>query len=590
MAKTDKEVANEKATRIMSAVARMAAFYRNNPHRFAKDYLNINLKLFQKMLIYEMNFSSNLMFIAARGLGKSFLIAVFACIRCILYPGTIIVVSSKTRKQAIGILEKITDILMPNSANLRMEIKETVVNQSNAEIVFKNGSIIRVATANDNSRFMRAHILIYDEFRMIDLNVISTVLRKFLSTPRQPGFLDKPEYKDYPLERNKEFYLSSAWMVAHWSYDRMLSYTNNFLDESKAYFVCGLPYQLSIKEKLLDPRQVEDEMSESDFNQFTFDMEMSCLWQGSADGALYRYDDVSKNRKLTKVWYPKKISDLLQDKKIKIPDKVNGEVRILSVDIALMSSKKRDNDASSIFVTQSIPNRSERYMSNVVYSENIEGVVTDELVLKIRKYFNEFEADYLVIDGRGLGLPVIDALGKDIYDDETGEIMPALACFNNPELAERCRVKGAPRVIYAVIATSELNSAMALGLREAFRQGKIHLPIHELDCEDEVLKDLKGYKGLDYTSKALLQMPYYNTTLLINELINLTYEPKGNIIRVHEKSGFRKDRYSSLSYNYYLISQLELKLKKPEEEDSEIEFIFKRPNPRGRDYGRRSRI
>lgn len=65
--KTEQEVANDKSTRIMNAVANMAAFYRANPHRFAKDYLNINLKLFQKILIYMMNFSSNLMFIAARG-------------------------------------------------------------------------------------------------------------------------------------------------------------------------------------------------------------------------------------------------------------------------------------------------------------------------------------------------------------------------------------------------------------------------------------------------------------------------------------------------------------------------------------------
>lgn len=93
-------------------------------------------------------------------LGKSFLIAVFCCIRCILYPGTIVVVSSKTRKQAIGVLEKVMDILAPTSPNLKNEIKCMIVNQSDAYIEFHNTSMIKVATANDNSRFMRAHILI----------------------------------------------------------------------------------------------------------------------------------------------------------------------------------------------------------------------------------------------------------------------------------------------------------------------------------------------------------------------------------------------------------------------------------------------
>lgn len=158
--KTDVEIANEKAERIMNAVSRMTAYYRSNIHRFAEEYLGLSLRLFQKICLFMMEFNTNFMFIAARGIGKSFLIAIYAVCKAILYPGTLIVVSSKTRKQAIGILEKITQILMPNSPNLRREIKKVEVNQSNAEIEFHNKSIIKVATANDNSRYLRAHILI----------------------------------------------------------------------------------------------------------------------------------------------------------------------------------------------------------------------------------------------------------------------------------------------------------------------------------------------------------------------------------------------------------------------------------------------
>lgn len=274
--KSDIEIANEKAERIMNAVARMTAYYRANIHRFAEEYLGLSLRLFQKICLFMMEDNTNFMFIAARGLGKSFLIAIYAVCKAILYPGTIIVVSSKTRKQAIGVLEKITQILMPNSPNLRREIKSVVVNQSNAEIEFHNGSIIRVATANDNSRYLRAHILILDEFRMLDMSVISMVLRKFLSTPRQPGYTTKEKYQDYPTEPNKEMYLSSAWFKSHWSYQRLMAYVTNFLD-GKSYFVCGLPYQLSIKEKLLDKQQVENEMSESDFNEMMYSIDFCAI-------------------------------------------------------------------------------------------------------------------------------------------------------------------------------------------------------------------------------------------------------------------------------------------------------------------------
>lgn len=65
--KSTKEIANEKSKRIMEGVAAWCAFYRSNPHRFVKDYLNINLKLFQKILIYMMMCSNCFMYIASRG-------------------------------------------------------------------------------------------------------------------------------------------------------------------------------------------------------------------------------------------------------------------------------------------------------------------------------------------------------------------------------------------------------------------------------------------------------------------------------------------------------------------------------------------
>ena len=48
-----------------------------------------------------------------------------------------------------------------------------------------------------------------------------------------------------------------------------------------------------------------------------------------------------------------------------------------------------------------------------------------------------------------------------------------------------------------------------------------------------------------------------HTTLLVNELVNLEYETRNGIIKIKEKSGMRKDRYSSLAYNNYVANQLE---------------------------------
>lgn len=45
------------------------SFYRANPHRFVKDYLGIDLFLYQMILIYMMDKSQFFMYFAARGQG-----------------------------------------------------------------------------------------------------------------------------------------------------------------------------------------------------------------------------------------------------------------------------------------------------------------------------------------------------------------------------------------------------------------------------------------------------------------------------------------------------------------------------------------
>lgn len=552
---TDAEIKQEKRQRVMEGVAVWTAFYRANPHRFARDYLGLKLKKFQQIILNEMFRKVNSIYLASRGGGKSFLLAIFCVCYCILFPGTTICLASKTRGQAIEIIDKIQNILMPNSANLRLEIGEIKCNQSEAFIGFKNSSIIKVVTAADSARHNRATILIVDEYRLVDKGTIDTVLRKFLTSPRHPGYLDKPEYDGYPTERTKELYASSCWYEGHWSYKHVQSYVVNMM-RGRSYFCCAMPYQLAIKENLLDKERVEDEMSESDFNEVQFHMEMCALFWSQATSGLYSFDEIDKNRVIKHPFYPRSVTQKHADKMLRIPPKREGEKRILSADIALMSSAKNKNDATSIFINQMLPTPSGRYINNIIYTENNEGLRTDDQALVIRKLFEDFDCDYLVIDSNGIGLPVTDLLMGDMYDQATGETYGALSCCNDEELAKRCTTPGAPKVIWAVRGTPDFNSRCALTLREALKQGQVKLLISEYDADD-ALAGVKGLASLPPQEVLQLKLPYIHTTLLINELINLEYETKNSVIRVKEKSGMRKDRYSSLSYNIFVAKQIE---------------------------------
>lgn len=516
-----------------------------------------------------------IMYIAARGQGKTFLTALFAVIRCILFPKTKICVASSTRTQGNEVLLKIIDDFMKNytwgSDNLKREVneKETGVGINKAQIIFKNGSWIKVVTASDTGRGFRGNVLICDEFRMIDLNTINTVLRKFLTAPRQPLYLNNPKYSNL-LERNKEIYMSSAWYRSHWSYEKAKAYFVNLLDDTKKYFICGLPYQISICEGLLSKEQIEDEMSEDDFDETSFSIEMEALFYGDTDTAFFSFDDISVRRKLKTAVYP----NYINNKNFKVPDLLLNERRILSLDIALMASKKHKNDAASIIINSAIPTNS-NYNANIIYLENHEGLKTDELALLVRKLFKIYKCTDLVIDCSGVGMGVFDTITGDIIDPETGELYPALSCCNDKEMAARCKISNAPKVIWSIKAGQIFNTKICTLLRSGFQNNRINLLVSEFEA-DEILKNkISSYDKLSVSEKNFYKMPYIQTTLLIYELINLESEIKGVNIKIKEKSGARKDRYSSLAYNYWVMCELEHNLLKKEDKGFSIESYAK---------------
>lgn len=555
--KTQTEIEKDKQQKIMETIAWKAGYYRANPHRYVSEVLGLSLKWFQQILLWCMMHYNFVMYLAARGQGKTYLTALFCCVRCILFPGTKIVVSSGTLKQANEVLLKIQDDFMKQSSILRSEIEKCNIGQNDASIYFKNGSWIKTRTSSENSRSARANCIVVDEFRMVDETVINTVLRKFLTSPRQPKYLQKPEYA-HMQERNKEIYMSSAYFKSSWAYRKAQSYTLNFFDDTKKYFICGLPYQVSIREGLLSRSQLEDEMSEADYNELVQQMEMECLWFGDTDGSLFKFDELTARRRLRKAFPPLSFCN----DKITIPKLTTTGKRILSIDVALMqSTKKKKNDASAIFINDLIQVNDTAYQSNFVYGETFEGLKTYELGMIVMKYFYEYQCTDLVLDTNGIGLGVYDFITKNQICQENGKRYQAMTCINDKDMAERCKIRDANKVVWSVKANANFNNEICVLLRNGIQNGKINFLIPEQDADSSLKETYKGYFKMSPTEQTKLKMSYIQTTFAVYELIKLDHEVKNGNIKVKEVEGMRKDRYSSIAYNFWCACQLELKLK-----------------------------
>lgn len=329
------------------------------------------------------------------------------------------------------------------------------------------------------------------------------------------------------------------------------------LDDTKKYFCVGLPYQCAIKEGLLSREQVEDEMSEADFDPTAFSMEMGAEWFGDTDGAFFKYDDISPRRKIKKAFYS---LEVYKNHQIKIPELQIGERRILSVDVALLASKKHNNDAAALMINSAIPTNRNDYVSNYVYLETQEGLTTDELGILVMRLFYQFQCTDLVLDTNGAGIGVYDFIIKPQYDDEYATTYQPLVCINDDNMASRCKVKGATKAVWSIKASADFNTKAAVALRAGFQNGSINLLVSEFEA-DELLQNIRGYSKFTAKEKADLKLPYAQTTLLVNELINLEHEVRGTNIKITERPGMRKDRYSAIMMNNKICQELALKLK-----------------------------
>lgn len=140
-------LSSNKQERLYEGTKIWCDYYRQNIHIFAKQYLGLNLKPFQDVMMYEIQDNQMSCIIASRGLGKSWILAVYMVCVAILYPGIKITISTETKEQSRRLVrEKILNDLYHNCPNLRREISERNIKVGSNESYckFHNGSVITV--------------------------------------------------------------------------------------------------------------------------------------------------------------------------------------------------------------------------------------------------------------------------------------------------------------------------------------------------------------------------------------------------------------------------------------------------------------
>lgn len=539
--------------------------------------------MFQKILLYMMNVSPYFMFIAARGLGKSFLVAVYAVTRCILYPGTKVVIASGIKNQArLVISEKIVDlynkspVLQAEIGNARENIKTT---PNNPEVTFQNGSKIFAVASNHNTRGIRGNVLIADEFRMIDYDIVDKVLKPIINVDRTPNFKinNEEKYKDYN-ESNIEIYLSSAWYKSHWSWDLFKDLYDRMLRSVKSAFVVALPYQVSVLHGLLSQDRVNEILNSDMFDPYSFMMEYEALFVGETEKSFFKLDPINRSRTVSQTFMPPTNEEFVENKRLSKPKKLSniprqpGEIRLVGLDVALMASTTHENDTAAFTLMRMIPSSDNTYQRHVVYLETVtDGISTQELALRLKRLFYDFEGDYVVMDGKGNALGVYDLCASIMSDpDRNCEYEPWLS-INDEGLKERFKNNNGKQIVYIYQGSAKLNDSIARNLRSAFSNGKLKIPMNHIQKhEDFAAEKSDEFLKLSVEEQQRRLYAYQQASAMTVELVSLEWTTgESAYIKIIEPSNGTKDRYSSLAYTNHRANELEIELR---QNDSDYDY------------------
>jgi len=572
---TDKGMSEAKKNRIRSWVT----FYRDSPSFFVEHYLGVKLYPYQRFWINLMAHSTEFVGYTSRASAKSWLIAVYAITRCILYPGTIVALASSTKAQAGLIIAEKCVALRNEHPNIARETLSITTNQNKWEHVFRNGSKINVVVSGEGGRGHRANVTVLEERRLIPTVIIDSIIRPFL-VARQPPYLKKPEYAEIEELREEplEIIISSVYYKSYEWWAEAKKFIKGIANDDPDIKAIILDYWISLHHGIKTKKQMAKE--KRDLDPITFLMEYGNIPYGSSTNSFYKLGLF--NRSIKRSWRP--ITDeayITTRKNIYDIPKMADEMRIVSVDVAMRAGSTNDN--TIIACARLFPSR-KGWLAEICYMESHNGKNTSLQALRIKQIYEEFKGDIIVLDLANAGISVFDALSSVTKDEIRNVEYPPYTVMNSEnvdnkvyeELITRTLGKEANGCIFPISATAQLNSLIAVKFRERLKKKLLTFLVDDNTEEDFLIKS-GNHDILDQDDtgiRAYLLQAHLQTTLLINESIALEMALSSGLLKLTEPPGARKDRYSAVSYLNYYVSLLDIELLKDRDTNTDEEAFL----------------
>lgn len=486
----------------------------------------LNLHLDQRVYLRAMLRFMSFYGVFPRGYGKTFDEVLASMLVCVFFPEITISLTAQTKENSSDLLKDKYNEIIRFYPMLENEILKVNFAKGNAEIKFRNGSILDNLANAQSSKGQRRKRMNIEESALIDDATFQDALKPIVEVPRV--CVGKYSITD-PEELNQQInFFTTAGFKGSDEYQRSVDMVKDMIN-LKGRIVLGSSFWLpcwygrgSSKSQIFQKKK--------DMSVVAFAQNYESKWVGASTGALVSINKLMECRNLTET--------------VSYSDNPNDEY-YLGVDVA--RSQSTANNQSSVAVVRVTRNPKNNRITHfeVVNAINISNTMNfTNQAIEIKRIKKRYNARMVILDGNGIGSGLVDQILKSAVDPLTG---CDLGCWNTvntdnePELAEH------EDCLFDMKAQTYQSKVISYFI-DAVDSGKLRLLQKRKDT------DFSTEEKEDYENKVL---PFIQTDFMVEEIANLKLKtlPSGAITVEKAVSKLNKDRFSCLSYVIFWLME-----------------------------------
>lgn len=535
----------------------LISFYRQYPDLLV-DFMKgpdstFNFYFYQRIFIRAVMRHRYVYATFPRAYSKSFLSMMVLMLRCILYPGSQLFVTTGGKEQAASItIAKIEEIckLIPALSN-QINWARGVSNKSkdNVNYVFKNGSKINILAAKESSRGQRRTGGLMEECVLIDQTALNEII---IPTTNVNRLLPDGSRNNQEVVNKSQIYITTAGWKNSFAYDKLIQLLIRSLIQPDQVMIMGGTYETPVTEGLLDQDFVEQLKLSGTFNQDSFDRQYRSIWSGDAENAFFSSEKFDKYRILRQ---PQNEYSGRSSK---------NAYYVIGVDVG------RIGCTTQAMVWKVTPQPQGVAIKSLVNLYTYQAQHFEQQAINIKKLYYKFKARKVAIDTNGLGIGLLDFMVK-AQQTQDGQYLPPFGIDNDQDGVYKKYFKGINDLqkdaIFQIKANAPINTQAYSYAQTQMSSGKIKFLIDQGQAKAKMMETKTGQNmSIDQRNDYL--RPFILTTILRQQMLNLVQDNQGvNIILKQDSRSIKKDKFSAFVYGLYFIKQEEQRMRSRKKRD-----------------------